>query len=349
MTKQYDFIIVGQGLAGTCLASELLDRGKSVVVFDSPQLPSSSMVAGGLFNPITGRKMVLTWKANVLFPFLQRFYKNLEDKLGERFIFNLPLYRPFATNEELNGWHGKSTEDRYLPFVDFVSSEPFHPDFVKNELGGIMLGQTGYLNTKSLLENFRLLLREKEIIVEEEFSPNKINFNGSSVVYKEYLASKIILCDGPTGFGNQLLENIRFHPLKGEVLHLNINYKSNFVLNRNPFVLPRAGSFIAGSNYDLDGRDWQPTVAAKEEITSKIDKILNIEYEIIGQRAGLRPTTHDRRPVLGLIPNKPQIGVFNGLGTKGVSLAPYFAHQFASFLVKGTEIDKEVQIGRFFK
>ena len=349
MKKQYDFLIVGQGLAGTCLASELLDRGKTVVIFDSPKLPSSSMVAGGLFNPITGRKMVLTWKANVLFPFLQQFYRNLEKKLGERFLFNLPLYRPFATNEELNGWHGKSTEDRYSSFIEFISSEPYHPDFIINNLGGIMMGQTGYLDTRRLLENFRMLLREKKIIVEEEFLPNKINFNASSVVYNEYLASKIILCDGPTGFGNQLLENIRFHPLKGEVLHLNINYNSNFILNRNAFVLPRDGSFVAGSNYDLSGTDWQPTSAAKDEICGKIDKILNIDYEITGQRAGLRPTTHDRRPVLGLLPKYPQIGVFNGLGTKGVSLAPYFAHQFANFLINGTEIEKEVQIGRFFK
>lgn len=349
LTEEYDFIIVGQGLAGTCLASELIDQGKSVVVFDSPKLPSSSMVAGGLFNPITGRNMVLSWKVNLLFPFLQKFYNNLEVKLGERFLYDLPLYRPFASNEELNDWQGKSTEDRYTPFVEFVSPEPYQSDFIKNDLGGIMLRQTGYLNTKELLEQFRLFLRAKEILVEEEFLADKLNFNANSVVYKEYSARKIILCDGPTGFGNQLLENIRFHPLKGEVLHLNINYNSNFILNRNAFVLPREGHFIAGSNYDLKGLDWEPTEGAKEEITSKIDKILNIDYEIIGQRAGLRPTTHDRRPVLGVLPSRPQVGVFNGLGTKGVSLAPYFANQFANFLINGTEIDEEVHIGRFFK
>ena len=194
-----------------------------------------------------------------------------------------------------------------------------------------------------------MLLREKEILVEEEFFSDKLNFNGISVVYKEYLASKIIFCDGPMGFGNELLKEIRFHPLKGEVLHLNINYSSNFILNRNAFVLPREGSFIAGSNYDLKGIDWQPTERAKEEITGKIDKILNIDYEITGQKAGLRPTTHDRRPVIGVLPHHPQVGVFNGLGTKGVSLAPYFAQQFSNSLINGTEIDGEVHIGRFFK
>ena len=212
-----------------------------------------------------------------------------------------------------------------------------------------MLNQTGYLDTKKLLQHFRLLLREKDILIEEEFLPNKLNFNAGSVVYKEYLASKIILCDGPTGFGNYLLKDIRFHALKGEVLRLNIDYKSNFILNRNGFVLPGQQEYIAGSNYDLTGTNWQSTDVARKEIIGKIDKLLNIEYEIIGQRAGLRPTTHDRRPVLGMLPKHPHIGVFNGLGTKGVSLAPYFASQFANYLIDGSEIDKEVEIGRFFK
>ena len=64
--------------------------------------------------------------------------------------------------------------------------------------------------------------------------------------------------------------------------------------------------------------------------------------------AGLRPTSHDRRPVVGLLPDKPQVGVLNGLGTKGVSLAPYFAHQFAESLINGIEMDREVHIGRYF-
>ena len=346
--KEYDFIIVGLGLAGTCLASELMDQGKSVLVFDAPKLPSASIVAGGLFNPVTGRKMVLTWKSQYIFPFLQKFYKSLESKLDSKFLHNLPLFRPFSSHAELNEWQGRSTEERYISFIDSIRSKPFQEEYVKNELGGVMLKNTGYLNTKLLLERFRSLLKEKEIIIEEQFIPENINFNADSVVYNEYLASRIILCDGSSGFGSYLLKDIRFHPLKGEVLHLNINYQCDFILNRNAFVLPREGHFIAGSNYDLKDISWLPTDKAKDEIISKIEKILNKEYEIVGHTAGLRPTSHDRRPVLGMLPKYPQIGIFNGLGTKGVSLAPYFANQLANHLINGTEIEDEVHIGRYF-
>ncbi len=348
MAKEYDYIIVGQGLAGTCLASELLAMGQRVLVFDAPAMPSSSLVAGGLFNPITGRNRVLTWKAHELFPFLQQYYRQMERQLGSKFLFNLPLYRPFASMQELNEWQGKSTDPRYAAFIDFISPVPWQPQLVKNGLGGIMLKHTGYLDTHVFLARFRLYLQARGLLVAEQFLAPEINFTGDFVVYKDYRARQLIFCDGVAGFANRLWENIRFHPVKGEVLQLKIDYKSDFILNRNGFVLPREGYYLAGSNYNLTDTSWRPTTAAREEIVAKIGKFLQAKYEITGQQAGLRPTTHDRRPVLGLLPDKPQIGLFNGLGTKGVSLAPYFARQFARHLVSGADLDKEVQIGRFF-
>ena len=59
-----DYIIVGQGLAGTHLGFELESRGKSIRIIDNNFKNSSSKVAGGMFNPITGRNMVKTWKAD---------------------------------------------------------------------------------------------------------------------------------------------------------------------------------------------------------------------------------------------------------------------------------------------
>jgi nucleoside-diphosphate-sugar epimerase len=62
-----NYLIVGQGIAGTNLTFTLLERGNSVTIADNPQEFSSSKVAAGLFNPITGRKMSKTWLADSLF------------------------------------------------------------------------------------------------------------------------------------------------------------------------------------------------------------------------------------------------------------------------------------------
>jgi hypothetical protein len=41
------------------------------------------------------------------------------------------------------------------------------------------------------------------------------------------------------------------------------------------------------------------------------------------------------------------IGIFNGMGTKGCSLAPYFAEQMTEHILHQTPIDKEASIDRF--
>jgi glycine/D-amino acid oxidase-like deaminating enzyme len=71
------------------------------------------------------------------------------------------------------------------------------------------------------------------------------------------------------------------------------------------------------------------------------------DYTIVGQEAGVRPSSNDRRPILGALDKDNKSFVFNGLGSKGVALAPYFSLQLANFITEGTAIDREVDIKRF--
>ena len=57
----------------------------------------------------------------------------------------------------------------------------------------------------------------------------------------------------------------------------------------------------------------------------------------------------DRRPVIGCHPEEDRVAIFNGLGTKGVSLAPYFSDLFAQHLVENRQLCSEVDVRRFFK
>jgi glycine/D-amino acid oxidase-like deaminating enzyme len=68
---------------------------------------------------------------------------------------------------------------------------------------------------------------------------------------------------------------------------------------------------------------------------------------VVAQEWGIRPTTIDRRPIIGCHPLYKNLVIFNGLGTKGVSLAPYFSAQVAQWLEGKGEILKEVNIKRF--
>ena len=76
-------------------------------------------------------------------------------------------------------------------------------------------------------------------------------------------------------------------------------------------------------------------------------ELIGKPFRIIHQEWGIRPTSPDRRPMLGAHPGNKNIIAFNGLGTKGVSLSPYFAHHLALWLEETGDLSTEVNIYRF--
>ena len=349
MEREYDYIIVGQGIAGSCIALELIEQGKKVVVFNDPKGNSSSRVAGGLINPITGRKMVLTWKANQLFSFLDNFYKKAEETLGAHFYFQLPIYRPFVSIEEQNEWQGKSAETNYKSFIKEVVVKPEPNNIVNDPYGGLLLKGSGYLDTNIFLDSLTSWLNKGDRAINEKFDIDSLNFIQNGVVYKDIKATKVIFCNGVAGADNKYFTEIKFRPVKGEVLKIKIDQSLQKVYNRGVFLMPRDGYNTVGSNYNHKDLTWQPTEKGKEEIEIKLKTLLVKPYEVVGHKAGVRPSVNDRRPVIGQSRDKEQLVIFNGLGTKGVSLAPYFANQLVNWLCNGDEIDKEVDVIRFYK
>ena len=68
---------------------------------------------------------------------------------------------------------------------------------------------------------------------------------------------------------------------------------------------------------------------------------------LLDQQAGIRPTVKDRRPLIGRHEEKSNLYIFNGMGTRGVMLAPFFANQLAKHIEEGESLDPEVDIKRF--
>jgi len=110
---KYDYLIIGRGLAGTVMAYQLLERGNRVVIIDEKLKNTSSRVAAGLVNPFTGPKMVKSWRAEVLFPYLVEFYQKLQKRTKSSFFSERKLYRPFTSTQDLNDWYGRSSQPNY--------------------------------------------------------------------------------------------------------------------------------------------------------------------------------------------------------------------------------------------
>lgn len=341
----YDYILVGQGLAGSCLALQLLKQGKRIVVIDRHDEHAATQVAAGLFNPITGRIMTKTWKADLLFPYLHDFYRDAEQVTGQRFFYPMPLYRPFISVEEQNEWMGKSANADLANYIDTVHTAPAYPAQVKNEYGGLSLKQCGYLDTVKFTRAIRNHIIQQAILLDEVFDENMLTFTQPGVEYRRIRAAKIIFCQGVKSLSGKLFSGLPIRPLKGETLTIQTNHIISTIYNRGVYVVP--GIWKVGATYQASDLTLSITDGARLELREKLDELISFPYEIVTQSWGMRPTTPDRRPILGPHPNHPEVIIFNGLGTKGVSLAPYFSGVLAAWLENKAPINKEVDIERY--
>jgi glycine oxidase len=340
--QKIDYLIIGQGLAGSCLALEFLKRGFSFLMIDKVQPNSASRVAAGLFNPITGKTMEATWRAKEIFSSLPALYLKAEELTGQKFLHQLPIYRPFLSTDEHKKWKQNPNE-----FVKTVYTDSQYSEYIRDVHGGLELNHCGFLDAGSFLSAVRQLLRKKQCLIEEDFLFDE--YDPESDSYQNLKIKKVIFCDGVAANHNPFLKWLPIRKLKGETLRLETELPRNIVFNRGVFAvpMPEESRFLIGSTYS---HDTQPgnTETGLAELANKARALFKNDFIILDKNWGHRPTTPDRRPILGRHPTHQNVYIFNGLGTKGVSLAPFFALHFANWLEGKTELDSAVNIQRFY-
>lgn len=344
-----DFLIVGQGLAGSAVALRAMARNYKVLVLDEPSQNRSSRVAAGLFNPVTGRNMVKTWLADEIFPALHHFYRQAERLTGKTFFHPMPLYRPFANAEEQNEWMGKSADHAFAKYIARLSLSGCYDGKVRDPFGGITFTQTGFLDTLGYLEAVRTYLLGRQAFASAVFEAGQLEPGQSSVRYGSVTARKIIFCQGVQNAINPWFRNIPVKSLKGEFLGVQSDWRKDVILNRGVYFVPGAasGEWRVGSTYNWNDHSPEITAGARKELIEKLEDLISMPYTITGQQWGVRPTTPDRKPVLGAHPEHPSLVIFNGFGTKGVSLAPYFSEVLIRWMENKGTINKEADVTRF--
>jgi glycine/D-amino acid oxidase-like deaminating enzyme len=341
-----DFLIVGQGIAGSVLALQLLKRGKRILVINNRKKNSASSAAAGIYNPITGRGMVKTWLAEDLFPYLTNFYEEAEQTLGSKFLHPMPIFRPFLTAQERSEWLLRATIKDYTDFVAKVVGAAYHRENMLCQYGGIVLKQSGYLDVKGFLKATRAYLEAQDAYLETDFWYDHIHL-GNYVGYQNIKTCQVIFCEGPQAIKNPFFSTLPFRLVKGELILVALQQPLEVIYNRRVFVLPQvANQAVVGATYDRQDLSLIPTEKARQVLEEKLRNTFNLAYTVCEQRTGIRPATFDRRPLIGLHPQYPQIGIFNGLGTKGVSLAPYFAKVFVEHLLLQKKLPPAVQLSR---
>jgi glycine oxidase len=350
VSQQTDFIIVGQGMAGSVLALQLMQAGKHVVLVGHDE-NYSSRVAAGLFNPVTGKNLSKTWMADVVFAQLFSFYKYAEKITNANFFHTKPIYRPFLSIEEQNEWMSKSAEPVWLSFIEKVATQSIGFAGLNDSLGGLLLKQTGYVDTKAFLAAAKIFFTQRNQFLNDTFDYSQLHIRESGIEYKSILAEKVIFCEGFNVCNNPLFKWLPVRSLKGETLTIKASLPNEVIVNRGVYaVLIEKNDFKIGATYETQDLSHSITEKAKAALEEKFTSLFANPYDIVKQEWGMRPTTPDRRPLIGEHPKHRRVLICNGLGTKGVSLAPFVGSLLTHFLLTGnkTTTYAEVDVNRYY-
>ena len=329
---QVPLIIVGAGLAGTTLAWALHRRGMDFLLLDKGEAVTSSRVAAGLMTPITGKRLTKTWRHDEFFPCAASFYRSVEAETAASIFHPRSIVRIFAKPGEAAKFAGRRAE-----FGELVREPdpPLDGSWFHQPPIGFEMPTAAQLDVPTYLDASRSYFEKRGQFRVTEVAPDTL----------ESLAGRVILCQGFAAASNPSTAFLPFRAAKGENLTVRIpDFPERRILNVGHWLSPCGGDLWRfGATYSWDDLTNETTASGRSELEAAWERMLNRPFEVIDQQAAVRPIIAGQRPVLGFLSGS-RIGVFNGLGSKGALMAPFFAAQLAGVLAGTGTLHPEVDV-----
>lgn len=345
---QTDFLIIGQGLAGSLLAWELLNRGKRVIVVDAG-LENASGVAAGIINPVTGMRWVKTADADSLLPAARQYYGELAKLFNQQFYSDLPMVRFFQSEAERDTIKKKLQDPEYSPYFGEIQYGQSREEF-NTPYGAIEQKNTGYLKTKALVNCLKHYFLDRGGYIPADFDYQLI-FSNSRIIWREISAANVIFSEGHQVKNNPWFNWLPMQPAKGEILTLSYDKSfPGYMVNFGNWLLPlEPGNIRLGATFDRNFNDALPTPTGRQTLLNRLQPYAPklAQAELCAHQAGIRPSTLDKAPFLGCHPSYAQISIFNGFGAKGSLLIPRYCRQFADFLIDRKPLPESCDIKRY--
>jgi len=351
MNTHYDTILVGQGIAGSVLSYSLLKAGQSVLVIDTSNDYSATKAAAGLINPITGRYYTKTWMIEDLLPAAIKTYQDLEVTLDCKLWYPAEIYRVLHTITQVNDWESKVLKDGYQDYCESVHTLGKYEGLTTKGEGIAHIKQGGRVAINVLVSKYKQYLISQSAYLDEQFDHSKLGVSSDQVKYGEFNAKSIVFAEGVGALNNPYFQDLPLQPAKGEAVHLSLSNEAlpDQILKHKEYLVPNSetNTFWSGGGFKWKAKDGLPTQEFRERYTANLDTFMQSDYTIVNHVAGIRPCVKDRKPLIGRHHQHPNMYLFNGMGTKGTSLSPYFAEMLVQLILHDTPVLSEVDIRRF--
>ncbi|PPK86223.1 glycine/D-amino acid oxidase-like deaminating enzyme [Neolewinella xylanilytica] len=351
--KTIDYLIVGQGLAGTLIGYRLECAGHSVHYIDAPEQTAASAVAAGIINPITGRRFVKSWRIDDLLPEARKLYAELERTLGVPIWHDIPLVRTLFNRGDQNDWLARSGDPGYDDYLDDDPALGGIPAITEPAFSYAGVRHSARVDVALLVERFRARLRGEQRISETALDYGDLSVGGTRISLvlgdRTRIYDRVIFCEGWRSRSNPWFGDLPYGGNKGEVLIVKTEAPLlDRLFKHRIFLVPQSDdTYWVGATSQNLWTDEGPTPDARKYLEDRLRELITVPYEIVDHRAAVRPTIRDRRPVIGVHPEHPTLWIFNGLGTKGASLAPLVSRWLLAALAGDAAVPGEVDLGRF--
>ena len=349
MANCVDELIIGQGLAGSLLAWELIQRGHRVMVVDNGD-ENASQIAAGLVNPVTGLRLVKSTDVDWLLATAKLQYSELTSFFKQTFYVEKSMLRIFVNHKEIHYAEQRLKHPEYVNFFGLLKKVPVDNNDWLAPLGLIEQKQTGYLLTKPLLKNLKHFLTAKGSYQRSQFDYAELRL-GTEPNWRDIKAKRVIFCEGYRAQNNPWFKSLPFQSVKGEILTLQseCQHLDNYLLNYGHWLIPLSHQlFRTGATFNHEQLDNLPTEAAKKVLLASMQATVpNLSSaSVVGHHANVRPCTLDKQPFIGLHPQHPELAIFNGFGAKGSLQIPAYSQLFAESLNQA--IPEYANIQRFY-
>lgn len=331
-------------MAGTVLTHEISKKTSNFLVIDGEK-HTASFAAAGIVNPITGRNFIKSWLIDDLLPIAKKTYSELEKKLNITIINPLDIVRTVNSVKEENDWLARSIDSDYTSYLgELFESEHLNKWF--NESCKYSKTIQGYqVNLQHLILTYRENLKAEQKYLCQQILSEHIQSEADLISIKGIQSKNVIFCQGYQAFENPYSSNIAYKFSKGHSIIFSCNLPSDFNYKDEFYITPLGNNhFWTGVGNEWNNLD--PTIEPDKikAIKDNIEAKLNQKIEIVSIHSGIRPTMVRRKPLVDRHPIHPNIYFFNGLGTKGTSLAPYFAKMLIDLIFEGKQIPKDLKV-----
>lgn len=312
MEHVHPILIIGLGIAGTLLSFELYKNKIPFVVINNVDISTASWSSGAVLNPYSGKTIKGLNRRTIMYQKAENTYQAIGKLLNKTYIKKTPLlkFEPEA--------------------IDVYENVELFNSF-KNDTKASIFKEVSTIQNIELLKDWTTFLLLNNLLIEENFEEKDLNINAHFICYKNIQYSKIIFCTGANYESSKLFTGLKFTQNRGDYLEISIpQLNPNFIYQLDKTrLLPKSdGVFWCGSNYIWQYDNMQPNLEWYNLTSTLLHQWLNIPFTVIAHKCAKRPTTAGQIPFIGWHPQFSNIGICNGLGTKGFSAGPMWINDF---------------------